>query len=94
VGLPQYFHVEGSLTAKIIIDSGGVDPGKIANLPRRRMFETLFGEYEAGSFEKAAAGPMVRGIENFDTPQVCVILNHGVKIYHRRKVVVKYKFKV
>ncbi len=59
VGLAQYFHVEMFLPAKVVIDCGGVDPGKVANLPRRRTFETLFGEYDAGSLEKAAAGPMI-----------------------------------
>src|SRR5208283_4071769 len=41
VGLAQYFHVEIFLPAKVVVDRGGVDAGKVANLPRRRTLETL-----------------------------------------------------
>jgi hypothetical protein len=44
VGLSQYFNVEPLFTAEVVIDRGGVNPGKIANLARRRAFEALFGK--------------------------------------------------
>ena len=94
MGLAQYFHVEMFLPAKVVIDRGGVDSGKVANLPRRRTFETLFGEYDAGSLEQPVAGPMVRRFENLDT---CQVFSHFLSwqqdIAPLGKTV-KYKFKI